>query len=338
MNFITFSTGKDDIDRRIDKVIRIFVKNLPLSQIYKALRSGLIKVNNKKIKQDYHIVEGDKIQIADFLINQNNENENSQNAINQNNSTNNLKTKSHNNFLNIKDIILFENENFLILNKPSNINVHSSTKNDLSLQIIVEQYVSSQKKEESLSFKTGPLHRLDRMTSGIIAFSKSTNGARWFSSQIAEHNITKKYLALLQGKLQQAEEWTDFLVKENDKDENYHTVKITDDENAKECKTKVIPLKYGKYKNDDVTLAEVYIFTGRQHQIRAQCSKHGFPLLGDTAYNGKKLSDTPVFFLHAQELTIPQNDLGLPEKIQAPLPQNFSKFCINDCDIKFFDI
>ena len=68
MDFVDFSVGKNDEDRRLDKVIRLFLKDAPLSQIYKLLRKGLIRVNQKKSNPDYRIQQNDVISIADFLL------------------------------------------------------------------------------------------------------------------------------------------------------------------------------------------------------------------------------------------------------------------------------
>ena len=68
MDFTDFNTGRDDIDRRLDKVIRIFIPDLPLSGIYQSMRKGLIKVNGKKCKPDYRIIDGDVITVADILL------------------------------------------------------------------------------------------------------------------------------------------------------------------------------------------------------------------------------------------------------------------------------
>ena len=68
MDFTDFRTGKDDEGRRLDKVIRIFIPDLPLSNIYQAMRKGLVKVNGKKSKPDYRIISGDVLSVADILL------------------------------------------------------------------------------------------------------------------------------------------------------------------------------------------------------------------------------------------------------------------------------
>lgn len=308
MNFKVYICGKNDQDRRIDKVIRILAKDLPLSQIYKGLRNGLIKVNEKKVKNDYKIQENDKIFIAEFLLEEKNDDKNKKNSLaNQ-----------------LPDII-FQNAHILILNKRENINVQKAHKNEISLDEIVKDYYRENFSNDSLSFTPGPLHRLDKNTSGLICFSLSLQAARWFSSQIQNHNIQKKYRGIVEGNLLKEETWQDNLDKDESNTSTFTRVKISE-ENGKNAITKVIPLRQFSYKNKDLTYVEFDIKTGRQHQIRAQSSYHNYPLFADTAYGGTKIDKKDRFFLHAYQLTFPENDLNIPNKITAPLPPKFLNF------------
>jgi len=321
MDFLEFNAEIDDNDRRIDKVLRNFIKDVPLSSIYKYIRKNLIKINNKKTTQDYRVKTGDIISIAAFIINDFSENQSESNNLQKNEETT-LK----------KDLeIIFQNEDILILNKPYDVLVHGS---DNSLDKQVENYYKkiNQNKSKSLSFTPGPLHRLDRKTTGLLSFSLSLNGARWFSENIKNHTIQKKYVSVVQNKLLHQEEWIDYIEKKSDKDNSkFHKVevsKLKENDEQKKCITKITPVKYGKYKNKDITFVEIEIKTGRMHQIRAQASLHNHPLLGDTAYGGLKLEDfSQDFFLHAKELIFPsENPINLPKTVNATLPQPFLEF------------
>lgn len=322
MDFLEFNAGIDDNDRRIDKVLRNFIKDVPLSSIYKYIRKNLIKINNKKTTQDYRVKTGDIISIASFIINDVTKN---QSEI-KNNSHKNKNSTSQ------KDLeIIFQNDDILILNKPYDILVHGS---ENSLDKEIEKYYKkiNQNKSKSLSFTPGPLHRLDRKTTGLLSFSLSLNGARWFSENIKNHTIQKKYVSIIQNKLEHKEEWIDYIEKKSDKDNSkFHIVEVSkskDNDEQKKCITKITPVKYGKYKNTEITFVEIEIKTGRTHQIRAQASLHNHPLLGDTAYGGLKLEDFSCdFFLHAKELHFPNdNPLKIPEIIIADLPESFLQF------------
>lgn len=328
MDFLEFNAEIDDNDRRIDKVLRNFIKDVPLSSIYKYIRKNLIKINNKKTTQDYRVKTGDVISIAAFIINDFSEN--------QSELKNNLQKNEENTFQ--KDLeIVFQNEDILILNKPYDVLVHGS---DNSLDKQVENYYKkfNQNKSKSLSFTPGPLHRLDRKTTGLLSFSLSLNGARWFSENIKNHTIQKKYVSVVQNKLLHQEEWIDYIEKKSDKDNSkFHKVevsKLKENDEQKKCITKITPVKYGKYKNIDITFVEIEIKTGRMHQIRAQASLHNHPLLGDTAYGGLKIEDfSQDFFLHAKELIFPsENPINLPNTVNATLPKPFLEFTN-----KFFD-
>ena len=327
MDFLEFNAGIDDNDRRIDKVLRNFIKDVPLSSIYKYIRKNLIKINNKKTTQDYRVKTGDVISIAAFIINDFSENQSESNNLQKNEETTLRKDLE----------IIFQNEDILILNKPYDVLVHGS---DNSLDKQVENYYKkiNQNKSKSLSFTPGPLHRLDRKTTGLLSFSLSLNGARWFSENIKNHTIQKKYVSVVQNKLLHQEEWIDYIEKKSDKDNSkFHKVevsKLKENDEQKKCITKITPVKYGKYKNKDITFVEIEIKTGRMHQIRAQASLHNHPLLGDTAYGGLKLEDfSQDFFLHAKELIFPsENPINLPKTVNATLPQSFLEFTD-----KFFD-
>ena len=104
MEFKDFTAGKDDSDRRLDRVLRFFLSNKGLPEIYKLLRKGLIKLNHKKAKPETHVAEGDIISIAAFLFNDDKTDdlEISKNEKSPHSSSNQLK-------------IVFENEHLLIL-------------------------------------------------------------------------------------------------------------------------------------------------------------------------------------------------------------------------------
>ena len=308
MTFTDFTAGKDDDGRRIDRVIRIFAKNLSLSQVYSALRKNLIRVNEKKCTPSYKVHQNDKISIADVLLKKNDESPRQKNAVFEENvSVKNanaaiLIDSKTQDFQDPGFKIIFENEHILIINKPYGISVHDGKEN------LAEKVTKYLENSDSLSFRPGPLHRLDKETTGLIAFSKSLKGAVWFTENIKNHLIKKKYIGIVQGK---------FLEE------------IWEDDIPQHAKTIARAIAYGTepfFKND-VTLAEFSIFTGRKHQIRIQSQIHNHPLLGDVRYGGNALEKNPLqndknkirkFYLHAYSLEFPQNDLGLPFSLTCP--------------------
>ncbi|MBR4321971.1 RluA family pseudouridine synthase [Treponema sp.] len=368
MDFKTFKAGKDDDGRRLDKVLRRFLSGENLSSLYKSLRKGLIKVNGKKCPGEFRLSEGDEIKVVDFLLPP-------QVLANEKNESYSPRESSEKESKFIESITIFKNESLLILNKPYDIPVQpSSSSKGASLAEIVQKDYEISHKNTSLSFRTGPLHRLDRKTTGLIAFSQNLEGAKWFSEKIKSHEIQKVYLALLEGKLTEKAVWEENIQKvesgklkvENGKRKvesfsfgkvsgfgegfscgedscfkeagnfetktlqgAFQTVSVSSGGDGKAAYTEVTPISHGIFNKKSVTLARILIKTGRTHQIRAQASFHGFPLLGDTAYGGQKIDAKRFgqeFFLHAAELHFPKdNPLGLAESITAPIPQSFEK-------------
>ena len=321
MEFRDFTAGADDNGRRLDRILRIFLKEKSLGEIYKLLRKGLIKVNHKKAQPETHVNAGDIISIAAFLFD----------------DKETVKVENKYDHQSLK--IIFENEHLLIIDKPYGQSVHGEK---VGIHKAVLNYLDSKadkNQNKSMSFRPGPLHRLDGRTTGLLVFSKSLEGARWFSDGIKNHTIHKTYIGLAQGRLENQEEWKDRL-SDDDDSEGFYTVKLAGDENGKDSSTTsgalaetiARPLACGTYKNMPVTLVEYKIKTGRKHQIRCQSAIHKHPLLGDTAYGGKRKDNFGKdnfgkddaagmeFVLRAVELEFPSdNPLGLPQKIRANL-------------------
>lgn len=314
MEFIRFKIGKDDEGRRLDRIAKKLLSEENLSQLYKALRNGLIRVNEKKQKGEYRIQKGDEIKIASFLA---------ENAV--------LADKKNQEEITPlpEEWIVLRTQELLFLNKPYDLPVQKSKAGEQALNALVQKdydFFNSKNAQKSLSFGTGPLHRLDRRTTGLIAFSQNLEGAQAFSKAIQGHRIKKTYLAIVEGALEKTEIWTEKISrnKKNLNSSKFHTVSVnSDSENSKESNTVAIPLAYGKYKGIQVTLVKFIISTGRTHQIRATSAYHAHPLLGDTVYGAKKISEKQNLFLHSYSLEFLDNLLSLPKKIVCPPGENF---------------
>ncbi len=293
MDYLSFTVTENDSGRRLDKIARRLVPELPLSAIYKHIRKGFIKLNGCHTKAEIIVKNGDVVQVAAFL----------EEDLKKNKSHKERK-KVEKTLCKLDDV--FKNRFIRIINKPYNIPVHSGGQGETSLNDIVYNEYIQEYGENSLSFVPGPLHRLDKKTTGLVAFSQNLAAARWFSKALHNHCIQKTYIAILQGKLESPTEWDEPIAK-------------------KHAHTSVLPVDCGNYNGTAITIAKVQITTGRTHQIRIHCSSHGFPLLGDTTYGGAKTNEPQDFFLHAMRMGFPSgNPLDLPNSIFAPLPSNFT--------------
>ena len=327
MDFIDFKTSSNDTDRRFDTLLRKFLPQMPLSLVYKNIRTGFIRLNNKKAKQETKIQVGDIINIEKRLFEKFSSGSDSTSNNADKNSQSDEAIKENSDFIN--KITLFKNSNILILNKPYNINVQDSKNDKNSLDKIVKSiYI-----KDSLTFVPGPMHRLDKLTTGIICFSQNLQCARWFSEQIANHSIQKYYLAILEGKLLEKQEWIDYLEKADEVSKNgMHKSKvssISEENDGKKAITIIEPISYGKYRNMDITFAKIFIPTGRNHQIRLQCSSRGYPILQDSLYNSKISKEKNDFeqklYLHCYKLIFPKNDFNIPLEVNSPIPDSFEK-------------
>lgn len=323
MDFVHFTAGKDDDNRRLDVLVRKFLLEENLSALYKSLRNGLIKVNGKKQEGKYRVSEGDDLSFASFLIEKQN--------------TKRVEEKFIKNPVSYLDkkLVILRTPDLLFLNKPYDIPVQKAKKDDLSLDVLVENERLHRQGviKKSLSFKTGPLHRLDRLTTGLIAFSQSLEGARWFSNAIKNNLVKKTYLAIVQGKMTKEEVWTDRISRSENlpvddfyNKKGFHTVKVNSKlDEGKKTYTRAIPLRQGKYKGEEVTLVKFEISTGRTHQIRATSANHGYPLLKDVAYRAKNIDTVQKLYLHSYSLELPENEFSLPKMIKAELNEEFLK-------------
>ncbi|MBR4796464.1 MAG: hypothetical protein IK040_02070, partial [Spirochaetia bacterium] len=203
MNFITAATvQKDDDGKRADKIFRIVLGKMPLSRIYKEIRNGFLRINGRRTKEDAKVSAGDTVDVAQILMEFVQQAEPRRPAHSINREA-------------FKKRIVFEDEGILVINKKKGELVHSdgSSKRFTPLDQLVREYLDGET-ADSISFSPGPLHRLDRNTSGIIAFGKSAEGAREFSYALQNRETRKCYIALLDGRLTEQEHWKDYLTRD----------------------------------------------------------------------------------------------------------------------------
>ncbi|MCR5317455.1 MAG: RluA family pseudouridine synthase [Treponema sp.] len=333
MEFEEFTAGENDSGRRLDRVLRIMLKDRAGEgsvNVFSALRKRLILVNGGKAEASAKVKCGDSIKIASFLLKKSPEDRNSYPNSPEEKAFPNTRHECYANF-SLDAATIFRNDSILVINKPYGISVQPSFSSDTSLsQIVAEKF----KEENSLSFTPAPLHRLDRFTTGALVFSLSIDGARVFSKMLQSGLVKKTYVAVVQGLMQEEFEWTDSIDDGIPKGAKaFHTVQVSRippgsnfQSSPSIAVTKALPLAHGRWNDREVTLARFEIPTGKKHQIRAQSAFHGFPLLGDRAYGGAVIEGRE-FFLHSIQIEFPSdNSLSLPPKIQAPLPKEFSNF------------
>lgn len=266
--------NKNDANQRLDKFLSKRFKTMPKSLMYKYIRTKYIKLNGKKTTPEAFLSEGD---ILTFYI--------KDEFFNEKKNYDFLKAS--------KDLsILYEDENLMLLDKKVGVIVHQDKSyNSDALVLRVCRYLYEKGEydpEKDKSFTPALVNRIDRNTGGIVIAAKNADTLRILNKKLKDREIKKKYLCVVKGKMNKDK---DILKAYLIKNESTNTVKVYDKEiaNSKEIITEYEVLDYNK--NDNLSLLEVTLHTGRTHQIRAHMSHIGHPLLGDTKYGDKKLND-----------------------------------------------
>ena len=273
-----FAINSNDAGQRLDKFIQKTIKGIPVSLMYKSIRTKKIKVNRKRAEERQILNLGDTVQM--FLA---------EDLFADKVTDNELLT------ITPKLDIIYEDENIILCEKAPGVLVHSGDGDgktsgegdaaDRNTLIYHIQAYLAQKGEydptEENSFAPALCNRIDRNTGGIVIGAKNAVALRAMNERIRDNKISKFYLCAIHG-LPQKRSATlrDYLIKNN----NTNTVKVLKNESrgAKEIITIYSVLDYNKSKN--LSLAKIELVTGRTHQIRAHMSSIGHPLLGDGKY------------------------------------------------------
>ncbi len=291
--------------QRLNKFLGRYLDNAPQSFLYKMLRKKNIKYNNGKADGSEILKAGDRIQIymsdeticnfrKDGMIPQMSTSSHKFENIDSNdgNTARELSSPKQNPLKQIP--IFYENEDVLILNKPSGILSQKAVASDYSLnEQIVEYY---KWKGGSLSlFTPSVCNRLDRNTSGIILAGMSLKGTQMLSRVLKARTIDKYYLTIVCGTVAQATTIKGFLCKK--KNHNQVVIFRTKEEalangyqEAAFIETQYQPLAHGKSGKEDFTLLKVKLVTGKTHQIRAHLKSVGHPIIGDGKYGLKSVN------------------------------------------------
>lgn len=171
--------------------------------------------------------------------------------------------------------ILYEDNHIIVVVKPYNVLSQGDSTGDMSIMDMVKSYIK-EKYNKPGNVYLGLVHRLDRPVGGIMVFARSSKAASRLTKAFNEHTITKKYLAIVHGKMgKEKDTLIDKIEKGNDGNSFIS-------ENGKEAILDYEVLAYNEEK--DCSLVSIILKTGRHHQIRVQFASRGHYLLGDQRY------------------------------------------------------
>ena len=170
--------------------------------------------------------------------------------------------------------ILYEDNHIIVVVKPYNVLSQGDSTGDISIMDMIKEYIKI-KYNKPGNVYLGLVHRLDRPVGGIMVFARSSKAASRLCKAFNEHKITKKYMAIVHGKVDKSGELRDLIEKGKDG-------KSFVSPNGKEAILDYELLDYNK--ENDCSLVSIDLKTGRHHQIRVQFSSRGHYLLGDQRY------------------------------------------------------
>jgi len=292
---VRVTAGDDEAGRRLDNFLLAQLKGVPRTHVYRLIRSGQVRVNSRRVQASYRLISGDEVRVPPVR---------KPDAINAP-----PPSRLRANW--IEALVLHEDENLLVLNKPSGLAVHGGS--GISLGAI-----------ELLRATRGPkcslelVHRLDRDTSGCLLIAKRPAALRALHSQFREGGIDKRYLALLIGAWPGGARTVDAPLLTTERRGGERHVRV--DPDGKESVTHFVPLE--RFPN--AVLSEVHLATGRTHQIRVHAASIGHPVAGDERYGP---AEDPIvagqglrrLFLHARSLGFRSPGSSDAITIEAPL-------------------
>lgn len=301
MEKFSYCASLEDEDERIDKWISNTLEDLSRSYIQKLIKDNLVFVNGKPQKASYHIKADDDIrfQIPEAVMPS----------------------------IQAEDIpisILYEDDDVLIVDKPKGMVVHPAPGHySGTLVNAVMFYCKDRLSGINGVMRPGIVHRIDRDTTGSLIICKNDNAHNSIAAQLKEHSITRKYRAIVHGRINDEEGCINAPIGRDNKDRKKMAV---NEQNGKPAVTHYKVLKAYK----EYTYIECQLETGRTHQIRVHMTSIGHPLLGDTVYGNRKSNfHTEGQTLHAMTIGFIHPSTGEYLEISAPLPEYFEKILKN---------
>lgn len=309
---------KKDSGQRADKYLFRFFGVENKNFIYKMIRKKNIVLNDKKMTGSEILKEDDSLKL--WLSDETIEKFSKKNASNDKTEINRF-LKAYSTLKGIE--VLYEDENFLILNKPQGILSQRSNDNDLSVNDWIPGYLLNNRSidiDDLINCRPSIVNRLDRNTSGILLAGKTVYGLNVLSSMVKDRTIKKYYITYALGNISGSGVLEGYLHK----DEAQNKVNIIDNEkymslSEKErasysyIKTAYEALDIITIPGMDKTFTKLCIdlITGRSHQIRAHFSHMGHPLLGDNKYGDPQINTRLHLkhqLLHAYRVVFPVDD------------------------------
>ena len=218
--------------------------------------------------------------------------------------------------MNLQAQIIFEDNHLLVINKKAGQLVQGDKTGDLSLLELIKDFIKKRDEKPGNVF-LGLVHRIDRPTSGLVIYAKTSKALTRLTQMVKNREIKKIYWAIVGKEMIPKSQRLVHYLQKNEKT-NKATVFIKPTDKAKES-----ILNYQIIKTlDNYQLLEIDLETGRHHQIRAQLSKIGVPIKGDLKYGAPRSNPDGGISLHARKLEFEHPVTKERVEIVAPVPEN----------------
>jgi 23S rRNA pseudouridine955/2504/2580 synthase len=292
---------QEEAGQRLDNYLLKHLRKVPKMLVYRIIRKGEVRVNKGRAQPSRRLVEGDVVRVPPVAITEAGEKV--------------VPPKAQ--MARIEDLILYEDGDLIIVNKPSGIAVHGGSGVSWGLVELVRNLREDAKRVELV-------HRLDRDTSGAIILAKKMSVLRAMHEQIRQNQVEKQYLTLVTGQWPKDKQKIDLPLIKNTLRSGERIVQVSPD--GKPCLSYFIVQK----QFERAALMKVNLITGRTHQIRVHALSQGCPVVGDEKYGDEqqnkafKALGMANLALHAQRLGFIHPVTGKKVEVEAPLFHDFN--------------
>ncbi|MEO5692118.1 MAG: RluA family pseudouridine synthase [Usitatibacter sp.] len=290
--------SEEEAGQRIDNYLLARLKGVPKSFVYRILRSGEVRINSKRVEASARVAGGDRIRVPPVRVAEREE----------------QVPAPH-----FKLPILFEDDAFVAIDKPSGIAVHGGSG---VAHGVIESLRAMRPDAKFLEL----VHRLDRETSGVLLVAKKRSSLTVLHEMMRERSMDKRYLVGVEGRFRNEMQRVRLALAKRVTAEGDKRVSVSED--GQEAETIFRRLDRGA----DFSLLEAQLLTGRTHQIRVHLSHLRHPVLGDDKYGNFELNKQlrkqglKRMFLHARSLGFQHPLTGEAMSLQAPLPKDLEEF------------
>jgi 23S rRNA pseudouridine955/2504/2580 synthase len=281
--------------QRVDNFLLGYFRKIPKSRIYRAIRSGEVRVNKGRIKPIYRLKEGDLVRIPPITA---------ENARQHEVSPERQQR--------LEEQIIFEDDHLMVINKPSGLSSHSGSGDPIG---VIETMRASRENQPFLELA----HRIDKETSGVLILAKSRAALLEVQQAMQSAATHKQYTLMVKGHWKAREQVVQHALEKGD---DFGMGKMRVDEGGQSAETVFTSIQLFQ---ERLTLLSAQIGTGRTHQIRVHAQEEGYPIVGDKRYgdfaHNRVVGEQGLhrMFLHASNLRLKMPISGQNYEFSAPL-------------------